>query len=229
MSIEAISWALNLAPIPTDRRDASSLAIVLVGLANHADPDGRNAFPAVATLVRYTRLSERSVRYALHALEELGLITPADPDIVAAYIRRRDRRPNGWDLTLTARPAPAPATTNGTVAHNLVHNRDVGVQPVHPVQAHGVQTQPNGVQTTTSRGAATAPEPSKNHPRNRPARALAAPPAHQHPPCRPCAAGAMPDPVTLPAPASSGSTPTTRLDTRTGAPTRRRRLGPSDS
>ncbi len=51
MSIEAISWALNLAPIPTNRRDASSLAIVLVGLANHADPDGRNAFPAVATLV----------------------------------------------------------------------------------------------------------------------------------------------------------------------------------
>jgi hypothetical protein len=177
MSIEAISWALNLAPIPTDRRDASSIAIVLVGLANHADPDGRNAFPAVATLVRYTRLSERSVRYALHALEELGLITPADPDIVAAYIKRRDRRPNGWDLTLTARPAPAPATTNGTVAHNLVHrvvhSRDDGVQPVHPAQAHGVQTPPSGVQTTTSRGAATAPEPSKNHPRNRPARAPA--------------------------------------------------------
>jgi hypothetical protein len=45
MSIEAITWALNHAPIPTGRRDASSLAMVLVGLANHADPDGRNAFP----------------------------------------------------------------------------------------------------------------------------------------------------------------------------------------
>lgn len=194
MSIEAISWALNLAPIPTDRRDASSLTIVLVGLANHADPDGCNAFPAVATLVRYTRLSERSVRYALHTLEELGLITQADPDIVAAYIKRADRRPNGWDLALTARPAPpsAPATSGTgsaatTVVHNLahrvVHNRDDGVQPVHPVQAHGVQTPPSGVQTTTSRGAATAPEPSKNHPRNRPARAPArAPGRHARPP-----------------------------------------------
>jgi hypothetical protein len=35
---------------------------VLVGLANHAGPDGMGAFPSVATLVRYTGLSERTVR-----------------------------------------------------------------------------------------------------------------------------------------------------------------------
>lgn len=99
MSIEAITWTLNAAPIPTGR-NASTLAFVLVGLANHADPDGRNAFPAVATLVRYTRLSERSVQYALRKLEALGLITPSDPDIVAAYVRRADRRPQGWDLPI---------------------------------------------------------------------------------------------------------------------------------
>ncbi|WP_203612712.1 hypothetical protein [Amycolatopsis sp. SID8362] len=62
MSIEAISWALNAAEIPRKRRDASSLAIVLAGLANHAGPDGCNAFPSIGTLTRYTRLSERSVR-----------------------------------------------------------------------------------------------------------------------------------------------------------------------
>src|SRR5947209_14306834 len=99
MSIEAITWALNSAPIPTGR-NASTLAVVLVGLANHADPDGRNAFPAVATLVRYTRLSARSVQYALRALEDLGLIAPSDPEIVAAYLKRADRRPNGWDLAI---------------------------------------------------------------------------------------------------------------------------------
>jgi hypothetical protein len=76
VSIEVIHWALNVAPIPRDRRDASSLTVVLVGLANHADPDGRNAFPSLARLVRYTRLSERSVRYALRALAELDLIRP---------------------------------------------------------------------------------------------------------------------------------------------------------
>jgi hypothetical protein len=153
MSIEAISWVLNRAPIPADRRDASSLAMVLIGLANHADPEGCNAFPSVATLVRYTRLSERSVQNALRALEKLGLITPSDQQIVAAYVKRADRRPNGWDL----------------VIHSPAHKPAGGVQSVHPVGSNGVQTLRNGVQTTTSRGAESAPEPSLNHPKNRPA------------------------------------------------------------
>jgi hypothetical protein len=159
MSIEAITWALNTAPIPTGR-NASTLAAVLVGLANHADPDGRNAFPAVATLTRYTRLSERSVQYALRTLEDLGLITPSDPGIVAAYVKRADRRPHGWDL-------PIHSTIHKTV-HRVIHNDGDGVQSVHPVGAHGVQTRLHGVQTTTSRGARRAPEPSLNLPKNRP-------------------------------------------------------------
>jgi hypothetical protein len=159
MSIEAITWALNTAPIPTGR-NAATLAFVLVGLANHADPDGHNAFPAVATLVRYTRLSERSVQYALRNLEDLSLITPSDPDIVAAYVKRPDRRPQGWDL-------PVHNTIHSTI-HNVVHTDGDGVHSLHPVTSHGVQTRPHGVQTTTSRGARLAPEPSLNHPKNRP-------------------------------------------------------------
>ena len=158
MSVEAISWALNDAAIPADRRDASSLAIVLVGLANHADPQGRNAFPAVATLVRYTRLSPRSVQYALRGLADLGLITPSDPEIVAAHLKRADRRPNGWDLAI-----------HNTI-HRVVHSQGDGVQVVHSEAGNGVQARPDGVQATTSRGASTAPEPSLNHPRNRPTR-----------------------------------------------------------
>ena len=155
MSIEAISWALNAAPIPTGR-NASTLAFVLVALANHADPDGHNAFPAVATLARYTRLSERSVQYALRNLEDLNLITPSDPDIVAAYVKRADRRPQGWDLPV-----------HSTI-HSLIHTVGDGVYILHPAGAHGVQTQAHGVQTTTSRGARLAPEPSLNRSKNRP-------------------------------------------------------------
>lgn len=140
MSVEAISWALNHAPIPTDRKDASSLAVVLIGLANHADPYGRNAFPSVATLTRYTRLSERTVRTTLDRLEALGLIKRSDPAIVAAHIKRADRRPKGWDLA--------------------IHS---GVQSSHPADLHGVQSGSNGVQSTTERGANTAPETSFNH------------------------------------------------------------------
>ena len=74
--------------------------IVLVGLANHACPDGTGAFPSVATLVRYTGLSERTVRTCLDRLEAARIIQPCDPDIVAARIKRTDRRPQGWDLNL---------------------------------------------------------------------------------------------------------------------------------
>ena len=102
MSVEAISWALNLAPVPADRGGqlSSACKFVLVGLANHAGPDGAGAFPSVATLVRYTGLSERTVRTCLDRLEAQGIIWPRDPDIVAARIKRAGRRPQGWDLNL---------------------------------------------------------------------------------------------------------------------------------
>jgi hypothetical protein len=100
MSVEAISGALNLAPVPADRggQPSSACKFVLVGLANHAGPDGTGAFPSVATLVRYTGLSERTVRSCLGRLEAEGIIRLCDPDIVAARIKRADRRPKGWDL-----------------------------------------------------------------------------------------------------------------------------------
>jgi Helix-turn-helix domain len=103
VSVEATSWALNLAPVPADRggQRSSACRFVLVGLANHAGPDGTGAFPSVATLVRYTRLSERTVRTCLDRLEAEGIISPCDPGIVAAWIKRADRRPQGWDLNLS--------------------------------------------------------------------------------------------------------------------------------
>ena len=42
VSVEAISWALNLAPVLADRggQPSSACKIVILGLANHARPDG---------------------------------------------------------------------------------------------------------------------------------------------------------------------------------------------
>ncbi len=103
MSVEAISWALNLAPVPADRggQPSSACKFVLVGLANHAGPDSTGAFPSVTTLVRYTGLSERTVRTCLDRLEVAGIVSPCDPGIVAARIKRADRRPQGWNLNLS--------------------------------------------------------------------------------------------------------------------------------
>jgi hypothetical protein len=103
VSVESISWALNLAPVPADRgrQLSSACKFVLVGLADHAGPDGTGAFPSVARLVRYTGLSERTVRTCLDRLAAAGIIAPCDPGIVAARIKRADRRPQGWDLNLS--------------------------------------------------------------------------------------------------------------------------------
>lgn len=134
MSIEAMVWALNHAPCssPTEK-------LVLLALANHARPDGSAAFPAVATIQRYTLLSERAVRMQLRALERAGLIQPCDPAIVAAYISRPDRRPQGWDLNLS-----------------------LGRQSVPPADERGATGAANGGQEVPPRGAPDAPEPYMN-------------------------------------------------------------------
>jgi hypothetical protein len=193
VSVEAMSWVLNLAPVPADRggQPSSACKFVLVGLANHAGPDGTGAFPPVATLVRYTGLSERTVRTCLDRLEAEGIIRPCDPDIVAARIKRTDRRPKGWNLDLSlirrdltqvglaalehqlpglaARVAAAADPGAGDVAEGVqsphsagaVDNRADGVQPLHPASGTGCNQPTDGVQRAQPRGAAVTPEPSR--------------------------------------------------------------------
>jgi hypothetical protein len=62
VSVEAISWALNRAPVSADRGGQPSTAckFVLLGLASYAGPDDAGAFPSMATLVRHTGLLERA-------------------------------------------------------------------------------------------------------------------------------------------------------------------------
>ena len=216
MSVEAISWALNLAPVPIDRggQPSSACKFVLVGLANHAGPDGTGAFPSVATLVRYTGLSERTVRTCLDRLAAEGIISPCDPGIVAARIKRADRRPQGWDLNLSlvrgdldeaavavlehqfpglgvrlaaaaqpgddGQPGGVQSPHPDATVSEPVDDRPDGVQQLHPEPGAGCNRRAGGVQPARPRGAAAAPEPSREPSMNRPpprhARAMRGPP-----------------------------------------------------
>src|SRR5512139_3673275 len=90
VSVEAISWVLNGAPdVP------SQLVSTLIGIANHATPDGRNAYPSQARLAKYTRKSERQVRRDLGELVKRGLIRKGDQRIVEHL--PQDRRPVVYD------------------------------------------------------------------------------------------------------------------------------------
>jgi hypothetical protein len=175
--------------VPSDRggQPSSACKFVLVGLADRAGPDGSGAFPSVATLVRYTGLSERTVRTCLDRLAAAGTIAPCDPNIVAARIKRADRWPQGWDLNLTlirgdldeAESASRTSARQALLTERLqrahddhlhevqpphpaaapVDNCADGVQRVHPAAGTGCNQDAHGVQAARTRGAAAAPEP----------------------------------------------------------------------
>ncbi|WP_342345021.1 helix-turn-helix domain-containing protein [Pseudomonas baltica] len=136
MSVQAMSWALSRRDLGKD----SSARHVLLCLANYAAADGRGAFPSAKTLTEDTGLSERTVRSKLDLLEGQGLIVRGNQALAAVYIDRHDRRPVVYDLMLKRGAVDAP--------------REEGT---------GCIQQQNGVQPTTERGAAIAPNTSLNH------------------------------------------------------------------
>ncbi|GGU53803.1 hypothetical protein GCM10009504_08300 [Pseudomonas laurentiana] len=141
MSVQAMTWALSRRDLGKD----SSARHVLLCLANYAGTDGRGAFPSAKTLTEDTGLSERTVRSKLDLLEEKGLIVRGNQALAAVYIDRHDRRPVVYDLQIKRGAVAAPRNERGATDDT------------------GCNVQQNGVQSTTERGAAIAPNPSLNH------------------------------------------------------------------
>ena len=131
-----MSWALSRRDLGKD----SSARHVLLCLANYAAADGRGAFPSAKTLTEDTGLSERTVRSKLDLLEGRGLIVRGNQALAAVYIDRHDRRPVVYDLMLKRGAVDAPRE-----------------------EVTRCSQQQNGVQPTTERGAAIAPNTSLNH------------------------------------------------------------------
>lgn len=102
MSIAAVGWALRFDDLPADKRTdepSSSCAFVLVVLAEHASPEGTDSFPSVDTICKCTKLTERTVRYALRALEGHGTIRPTPVPLVRdGSISDPRKRPQSYDL-----------------------------------------------------------------------------------------------------------------------------------
>jgi hypothetical protein len=94
MSVQAMSWVLEHAPKGT----SPAKRLVLLGLANHADPDGTEAFPSIGTLSRYAGISERQVKRLLIDLEADGVIERGDQEAALRKIGRKDRCPVVWTL-----------------------------------------------------------------------------------------------------------------------------------
>lgn len=108
-------WALKKA------RVADALHhIVLISLADHANPDGTSAWPSRATLADDARCSVRTVQRALNALESEGFIRRGDQQLVEHF--PANRRPIVWDVIMTT-------SDQGVSRGDNVSPQDVGVTP----------------------------------------------------------------------------------------------------
>lgn len=102
MSVEALSWALNLTRLPDGSPLRPTVKLVLLGIANHADIDGGNSYPKHSTLARYAVVDVRNVRRALHELRAAGVISWT-VKTGGSRTQAADTRPNTY--TIHMRPA----------------------------------------------------------------------------------------------------------------------------
>lgn len=137
MSIEAFTWALRV-PIGGNPK------VILLGLANHAHPDGTDAYPSLDTLAEYAHCDRSTARRNVRKLLEAG------------WIMEDGRGPRGqikYRLAMTDEPFPtagggetppvAPALQGGGIS------APQGVAPVPPEPSKEPSKEP----TVLSRGA----------------------------------------------------------------------------
>ena len=95
MSMKALEWAMY--QVPSEMVKGALLRILLL-LADHADTQGRGAFPSQKRIVALTGYSRRTIQNGLHELEAAGLIRKGDQRITEHLGKYR---PVVWDLTMT--------------------------------------------------------------------------------------------------------------------------------
>jgi DNA-binding transcriptional ArsR family regulator len=115
--------------------------MVLLVIADHANDDGTNAWPGIATIARKTSISERSVQRHLKTLEDANLITIIKQGGGNKHTRN-DRRPNRYDVNLKALKAITWVDPED----------DHGVTNGAPADLHGVTDQRHGVTSESARG-----------------------------------------------------------------------------
>lgn len=163
MSVEALSWALNQAPV-----EDPGAAAVLIGLANHAGPDGRECWPSVERLAYYGRMSERTVRRHLRTLEDTGVIARDEDTRGRDAKTRADQRPNAYRLVMDGPTRESFETRRDRV--RAERKQSDGGSVCHPVEGiadeaatGGQSDRPDkmtGGTNATARGVNLTPEPS---------------------------------------------------------------------
>lgn len=128
MSIEMMSLALDVQGLPPAEK------LLLIGIANHADKFGQNAWPSMATLARYVGVSERQCRRLIRSLEARELIT-VDVNAGGTARTRSDHRPNLYGVTLASPREGTPSAARADMAVSaessriIQENKDAAAPP----------------------------------------------------------------------------------------------------
>jgi Helix-turn-helix domain len=93
MSVKVMSWVWDCSAAKGND------LLVLLAIADSADHDGSNAWPAVATLCRKTRLSRRTVQRSIVRLTGLGELR-VDVQRGGPLLMRAEARPNAYTVLL---------------------------------------------------------------------------------------------------------------------------------
>lgn len=75
--------------------------LVLLAIADHADPEGGNAWPTLETLATYASVSVRTVQRIVRRLVDAGLVT-VERNRGGTVVQAANRRPNLYELDLEA-------------------------------------------------------------------------------------------------------------------------------
>ena len=102
MSVEAIAVVLH----HSKARGAAKL--VLLGIANHINPDNDGAWPSQATLAKYANVSDRAVRAAI---EQLVALRELEVEVAGGQSQSQYKTNRYW-LTLRC-----PDLCDGSIAH----------------------------------------------------------------------------------------------------------------
>ena len=113
----SLVWELDL---PTSEK------MVLLVIADHADDEGRNAWPSVSTIARKASVSERQAQRLIKQLTKVGLV---EVETQAGGVRemRDDRRPNRYSVLLDG----VTSTSPGAVVRGDMGDAN-GVTPMSP-------------------------------------------------------------------------------------------------
>jgi hypothetical protein len=119
MSIEALTVVLN------HSQAKGAVKLILIGIANHINPDNDGAWPSQAKLASYANCSERYVHDAVNELVELGELRTE----VRGGKSRGGNKSNRYWINIAC-----PENCDGTTNHRIVEPRTLSHETLNSVQ-----------------------------------------------------------------------------------------------